>query len=243
MTDPYREFSTWRSERIDEMLTDAELEAMSLAWMLKSDRYKYSYIFEWLGRPVIRYPTDLLVLQEVIWEVKPSLIIETGIAHGGSLVFSASVLQLLGAGHVVGVDIDLRPHNRAALLAHRLANRMTLLDGSSTDPEVLAQVSKFAAESDNTLVVLDSLHTHEHALTELREYSKFVSPNSYIVVADTFIERFPRGYFNDRPWDVGNNPMTAVRSFLSENHNFEIDRSRNKAMISEASDGYLRRVR
>lgn len=240
---PSEQFRRERESRLEAFLEDEQLARCSLNWMLLADRHKFTYAFEWLGRPVIRYPNDLLVLQEVICEVRPSVIIETGVAHGGSLVFSASILELLGRGRVIGIDVEIRPHNREAIMAHRLAHRIELIEGSSTDRLVIEEVRSRVSEEDLILVVLDSLHTHDHALAELRLFGPMVGLGSFIVVADTFIEKFPKGYYSDRPWDVGNNPMTAVRQFLAETDSFEIDRRWNKAGISEASDGYLRRCR
>lgn len=233
-----------RSEAIGELAHDDELRELSLRWMVAADRHKYSYNFTWLGRPIIKYPSDVVVLQEVLWQKKPDLVIETGIAHGGSLILSASIMELLGHGEVVGIDIDIRPHNRAAIESHRLSNRITMIQGSSTDPLVIERVANIAKNFGRVMVILDSLHTHEHVLRELELYSGFVSVDCHLVLPDTFIEYFPKGYYKDRPWDVGNNPMTAMRKFLETRDDFVIDRSvSDKALITEAFDGYLLRVR
>jgi len=237
-------FERERSDAIEKLASDEDLRRLSLQWMLAADRQKYSYNFSWLGRPIIKLPGDIVVMQEVIWRTKPDLIIETGIAHGGSLILSASILELLGHGEVVGVDIDIRSHNRIAIEGHALSHRIKMIEGSSTDPEIVEKISTIVAGKHKIMVVLDSLHTHDHVLNELRIYSQFVSLGAHLILPDTFIEFFPQGYYRDRPWDVGNNPMTAMRQFLRESDCFEIDTSvSSKALISEAIDGYLVRVK
>jgi cephalosporin hydroxylase len=242
--DPIKQFMDERQADIEAMAHDDELRRKSLEWMLHADRYKYTYNFQWLGRPVIKFPGDIVVSQEIIWKVKPDLIIETGIAHGGSLVFSASMLQLIGgAGRVLGVDIDIRAHNRREIEAHPMSGRITMIEGSSTAPDVIAQVQAIAREHQRVMVFLDSSHTHEHVARELELYAPLVTVGSYLVLPDTFIEYFPKGYFADRPWDVGNNPMTAMREFLVANPNFRIDTvASGKLAITEAIDGYLQRI-
>lgn len=238
------QFEHERAKAIEQMGSDSDLRQLSLNWMIAADKYKYSYNFTWLGRPIIKLPGDITVLQEVIWKTKPDLIIETGIAHGGSLILSASILDLIGHGDVLGIDIDIRPHNRSAIESHPLAHRIQMLEGSSTDSDVIKKVAKVASTKERIMVVLDSMHTHKHVLDELRIYSQFVTLGAHLILPDTFIEYFPKGYYQNRPWDIGNNPMTAMRQFLTETDCFEIDRSvSNKALISEAIDGYLTRVK
>jgi len=215
---------------------------------------KYSYSFDWLQRPIIQYPQDIVAFQELVSSVRPNLIIETGIAHGGSLVLSASMLCLLdvmegldpreSSRKVVGVDIDIRPHNRQALDEHPLRFKMELIEGSSIDPAIINQVRSHADGIDRVLVSLDSNHTHEHVLAELNAYADLVSVGSYCIVFDTAIEDLPAGYFPDRPWDVGNNPKTAVHEWLKSHPEFEIDKDiDHKLIISVAPDGYLKRTR
>lgn len=221
---------------------------------------QYSYNFSWLGRPVIQYPQDLVAMQELIWQIKPDLIIETGIAHGGSLIFSASMLALLDmydaieAGaqinpkvskrKVLGLDIDIRPHNRVAIEAHSMATRIQMIQGSSIAPEVIAQVKAVAANYSRVLVCLDSNHTHEHVLAELEAYALLTSVGSYCVVFDTIIEDMPAEMFPDRPWGPGNNPKTAVWEYLKKHPEFEIDKSiQHKLLITVAPDGYLKRIK
>lgn len=211
---------------------------------------QYTYNFNWLGRPIIQYPQDMIALQEIIWEVKPDMIIETGIAHGGSLIFSASMLTLLEAcgeiekGEVLGIDIDIRAHNKEAIEAHPMSKKITMLEGSSIDEAMIAKVHEFAKRGKKIMVILDSNHTHEHVLAELRAYAPLVSIGSYCCVFDTVIEDMPEGSFPDRPWDKGNNPKTAVWEYLKESDNFVIDKDiENKLLITVASDGYLKRVK
>jgi cephalosporin hydroxylase len=196
-----------------------------------------------MGRPIIKYPNDILILQEMIWNLKPDYIVETGIAHGGSIIFSSSMLELLGHGEVIAVDIDIRQHNREEIEKHPMAKRITMIEGSSVDPTIVNSI-KEKVKGKKVLVCLDSNHTHEHVLEELRLYADMVNVGSYIVCPDTFVEYFPKGYCDDRPWDVGNNPMTALIAFLKEDDRFIIDKDiDNKLMITEGFDGYLKRIK
>lgn len=221
-------------------------------FLLQSINDRYSYNFSWLTRPIIQYPQDIVAFQEIVSAVNPDLIVETGIAHGGSLVLSASLLCLLDVmegidprqSHrkVVGVDIDIRPHNRKALDEHPLRFKMELIEGSSIDPVIVKQVRTHASDAQRVLVSLDSNHTHDHVLAELNAYADLVSVDSYCIVFDTVVEDLPEGSFPDRPWDVGNNPKTAVHQWLKSHPEFEIDKDiDNKILISVAPDGYLRR--
>lgn len=215
---------------------------------------KYAYQFDWLGRPIIQLPQDIVAFQENVFSSRPDLIIETGIAHGGSLVLSASLLCLLDVMEglnpreskrkVVGVDIDIRPHNRKAIDEHPLRFKMELIEGSSIDPEIIKQVRSHSDGIDRVLVSLDSNHTHEHVLAELNAYADLVSVGSYCIVFDTVVDDLPAGSFPDRPWDVGNNPKTAVHEWLKTHPEFEIDKDiDNKLLISVAPDGYLCRIK
>lgn len=247
-------------ERIAENSRNTELINAAAAFMRASTLPKYSYNFYWLGRPIIQYPQDIVAMQELIWSVKPDLIIETGIAHGGSLVFSASMLALLDlteaieGGHpldpkvsrrrVLGVDIDIRDHNRRAIEAHPMASRISMIQGSSIASDVIEQVRAFARDYSRVLVCLDSNHTHNHVLAELEAYAPLTSVGSYCVVFDTVVEDMPKSMFPDRPWGPGDNPKTAVYEFLKSHPEFEIDRSmQTKLLLTVAPDGYLRRVR
>ncbi|MBK7024664.1 MAG: cephalosporin hydroxylase family protein [Sulfuritalea sp.] len=244
--DPIKQFKQERVADIAAMGRDEELKKKSLDWMLHADKYKYTYNYSWMGRPIIKYPSDIVATQQIVWDVKPDLIIETGIAHGGSLILSASLLELIGGpGRVLGIDIDIREHNRKEIEAHPMMKRIDMIEGSSVADDVMERVRAAAAKAKCVMVFLDSLHTHDHVLKELELYAPLVSVGSYMVLPDTFIEYFPKGYYaHNRPWDVGNNPMTALRAFLENNKDFEIDRELcDKLMITEAFDGYLRRVR
>ncbi|GAB2670071.1 cephalosporin hydroxylase family protein [Arenimonas aestuarii] len=230
-------------QRIRAQGDDKLLGETSDAFMRQSIQGRYSYNFSWMGRPIIQYPQDMVAMQEILWRLQPDLVIETGIAHGGSLVFYASILELIGKGRVLGIDIDIRAHNRAAIEAHPMARRIDMIQGSSIDPKVVADVSR-RANGLRTLVVLDSNHTHDHVLAELRAYAPLVSVGSYCVVFDTVVEHLPAGLYPDRPWDVGNNPKTAVNAYLAENADFEVDDDREaQLLITVAPGGYLRRAR
>lgn len=228
----------------------SDLQKAADTFMQASAQPKYSYNFTWLSRPIIQYPQDIIAIQEIIWQVKPDLIIETGIAHGGSLIFYASMLELNAIcggpedAQVLGIDIEIRPHNRKAIEAHPMFRRISMIEGSSTDKETAEQVYDFAKSKKNILVCLDSMHTHDHVLKELQLYSPLVTKDSYLVVFDTIIEDMPAGSFPDRPWDKGNNPKTAVWEFLKTNDRFEIDKEiENKLLITVAPDGYLKCLR
>lgn len=239
---------------------DAEFRRLGESWMRESIAARYSYGFSWLGRPIIQYPQDMVAMQELVWRVRPDLIVETGIAHGGSLVMSASLLAMLDvcdaieAGRsidprhssraVLGVDIDIRAHNRSAIEAHPMSSRIHMIEGSSVDAAIFARVREFTQGYRRVLVCLDSNHTHEHVLAELRAYAPLASVGSYCVVFDTVVELVPKSMYPDRPWGPGDNPMTAVHEYLRENGDFEIDRAiHDQLMLTVAPDGYLRRVR
>ena len=237
-------------ERAKSYQKNKKLQQAYQAFLVEFVKAKYAYNFFWLGVPVIQAPQDLQAWQEIIWEVKPDLIIETGIAYGGSLIFNASMLAILEVcgkidkGNVLGIDIDIRPHNKEAILAHPLSKKITMLEGSSIDDEIIARVREFAKDKKRVLVCLDSNHTHEHVLAELRAYAPLVNVGSYCIVGDTGIEDTPDEAFSDRPWGKGNNPKTAVWEYLKENSNFKIDKTMDSKLILTGSpDGFLKRVR
>lgn len=240
-----RDFAAERRSYIRQLAADEALATEGMQFVERSSHHRYSYNFDWLGLPIIQYPADIVALQELIWSIKPSAVVETGVARGGSLALSASILHLLG-GHriVVGVDIDIREPNRQALDRHPLADHIKLIEGSSTDDSTFAKVCETLAGRSPVLVVLDSMHTHGHVLRELEIYSQLVTPGSYVVVFDTSIESVPADYFPDRPWGPGNSPMSAVREFLSQpGCRFLDDQDYNaKLVISTAVGGYLRCV-
>lgn len=252
------EFEKEVRSRISSNGRDKALQDAAYSFMRSSTRPKYSYNFSSLGRPVIQYPQDIVAMQELIWQCKPDLIIETGIAHGGSLIMNASMLAMLdlcdaiesgemidpsqSTRKVLGIDIDIRAHNREAIEAHPMASRIQMIQGSSIAPEIIAQVKEIAQGYQRVLVSLDSNHTHDHVLAELKAYAPFTSVGSYCVVFDTLIEDMPADMFPDRPWGPGDNPRTSVHQYLKTHPEFEIDKQiDHKLLIGVAPDGYLRR--
>ncbi|MFY8114118.1 MAG: cephalosporin hydroxylase family protein [Rhabdaerophilum sp.] len=257
--DPVKQFAEERLARLEAYQGDTEFRQLSQAWLESSMRKKYVYNFDWLGRPIIQYPQDMWAVQELIWQIKPDLVIETGIAHGGSLILSASILAMLdycdamAAGttleprktkrKVIGIDIDIRPHNRAALDAHPLRPMLHLVEGSSIAPETVAAVREAATGHKTVMVFLDSMHTHAHVLAELEAYAPMVSKGSYCVVFDSFVEDMPADLFPDRPWSPGDNPMTAMREYLEAHPEFVIDKSiEGRLMVTVAAQGFLKRT-
>jgi cephalosporin hydroxylase len=246
---PYALFKDDCATELAAQSADINLAASSIAWINQANAKKYSYHFEWLGRPIIQYPQDMVAMQQIIWAVQPELIIETGIAHGGSLIFSASMLELNAAcggppnATVLGIDIDIRTHNRAAIEAHPMGRRIQMLEGSSISPEIIEQVHIAAEGKKSVLIFLDSNHTHDHVLAELEAYAKLTSLNSYCVVFDTVIEDMPPSMFPDRLWGPGNNPKTAVLHWLKSHPEFEVDHALEASLlITVAPNGYLKRI-
>ncbi|WP_445191793.1 cephalosporin hydroxylase family protein [Sphingomonas sp. Tas61C01] len=244
---------------IERQGSNAALKDATVRWMDEANKGKYSYHFQWLGRPIIQYPQDVVALQEIIFSVRPTVIVEAGVAHGGSLILSASLLRLLdmyeAAEHgdatlsmtttrkVIGIDIDIREHNRAAIEAHPFASCIELVQGSSIDAAVVEQVKGMIPDDARVLVILDSNHTHDHVLAELEAYAPLVSKGSYCIVFDTVIEDMSVDMFPDRPWGKGDNPKTAVWEYLKAAPDFSIDREvENKLMITVAPDGFLKRA-
>lgn len=259
MSDVISKFNSERESAISAYALDASFKQNSKEWMYEAMQKRYVYNFDWLGRPIIQFPQDMVAVQELIWSVKPDLIVETGIAHGGSLILSASMLAMLdyceaveqgvslnpkqSARKVVGIDIDIREHNREAILSHPLSHMIHMVEGSSISSDVIEQVSGLAEGHNRVMVFLDSNHTHDHVLAELEAYAELTSVGSYCVVFDTFVEKMPRDLFPDRPWDVGNNPMTAVEDYLESTEKFVVDSSmENKLQITVAPKGFLQRV-
>ncbi len=243
MTNPIEQFKQERKDRIEGYAENKELKDAAHQFNVVSNRDLYPYNFSWMGRPIIQFPQDMIAMQELIWEIKPDLIIETGIAHGGSLIYYASIMELIGKGEILGIDIDIREHNRKEIESHPMYKRISMIQGSSIDLSIIEKVKEKAKGKKTIMVSLDSNHTHDHVLEELKLYSPFVTVGSYCIVYDTIIEDMPAKMY-DRPWDVGNNPKTAVWEFLKSNANFEIDKSiDNKLMISVAPDGYLKRIK
>ncbi len=256
--DPIEAFRSEVRRNIEGLAKDTDLQALSRVWVREVSPYKWAYNFAWLGIPAIQLPNDAWAVQELIWQIKPDLVIETGIAHGGSLIFSASLLAMLDYAEaveqktlldpakpkrkVIGIDIDIRVHNRTAIDAHPMRSRIELVEGSSIAPEIVSKVREMAASHKRVLVMLDSNHTHDHVLAELEAYAPLVSPQSYCVVFDTLVEDMPDDLSANRPWGKGNNPKTAVWQYLRSHPEFEIDKSiEHKLLITVAPDGYLKR--
>lgn len=227
-----------------------DLTGAASSFMTASIAERYSYNFSFMGRPIIQYPQDMIAMQEVIWAVQPDLIIETGIAHGGSIIMSAAMLELNAAcggpadAEVLAIDIDIRAHNRAAIEAHPMFKRISMIEGSSIAPEIIAQVKEKAAGKKKILISLDSNHTHDHVLAELEAYAPLTSVGSYCIVFDTVVEDLPADMYPDRPWHPGNNPKTAAWEYLKTHPEFEIDKNiENKILITVAPDGWLKRIK
>jgi cephalosporin hydroxylase/nucleoside-diphosphate-sugar epimerase len=244
MNNPILEFVEERKQRINSNAENLVLKKAADDFNVASNKAQYSYNFSWMGRPIIQYPQDMIAMQEIIWELKPDLIIETGIAHGGSLIYYASLLELIGKGEVLGIDIDIRKHNRAEIEMHPMFKRIKMIQGSSVDKDTVTKVAEIANGKQTVLVSLDSNHTHEHVLQELEMYAPFVTKNSYLIAFDTIVQDLPNDYMPGRPWKQGDNPKTAVWEFLKKHPEFEIDKSiDNKLLISVGPDGYLKRIK
>ena len=241
---PTEAFKKECEERIKAQGKNKKLLQASQSFTEETIRSGYSYNFKWMGRPIIQYPQDMIAMQEIIWDVKPDLIIETGIAHGGSIIYYASLLELIGKGNVLGIDIDIREHNRAEIEKHPMAKRISMIQGSAIDIDIIKQVKSYAKDHKVVMVCLDSNHTHDHVLRELELYSQFVTMGSYLVAFDTIVENLPAEMYDNRPWSVGDNPKTAVQEFLKNNKDFIIDESvDNKLLVSVAPGGYLKRIK
>lgn len=258
--DQVSKFQQQVSDNIKALGEDYKLRRLTHSWMEQSNAHGYTYNFTWLGRPIIQYPQDMVAMQELIWSVRPDLIIETGIAHGGSLILSASMLAQLdlcdaidngrtidpavSGRKVLGIDIDVRAHNRTAIESHPMASRIQMIEGSSVDADVVSQVVQLAQAYSRVLVCLDSNHTEAHVLAELEAYAPLVSKGSYCVVFDSAIEDMPEDLFSDRPWGKGDNPKTALWKYLQGHDEFEIDKNiEDKLSITVAPDGFLRRIK
>ena len=245
MAESDAEFERRKKVDVAGMRADAEFQELGRRWFDASVRHRYSYNFRWMGLPIIQYPADIVAMQELCWRVRPDLIVETGVARGGSLVFYASMLEMIGGdGLVAGVELALAPENRAAIEGHPLARRIRLIDGSSIAEETVAQVRGLAQGRSTVMVVLDSNHTHDHVLAELRAYAPLVRQGSYIVVFDTVVERLPPAAIGARPWGPGDSPHSAAQAFLRECPRFEVDRGiDDRLLLSVCPEGFLRCVK
>ena len=240
-------FEKTNKKYISLMSKDYSFKKLTKSWFKLSEKYQYSYHFSWMGMPIIQYPQDIIALQEIIWKVKPELIIETGIARGGSLIFSASMLELIGKGKVIGIDIDIRKQNAIAIKKHQMFKRIKMIEGSSIDKKVIKKVYQLAKNKKHILVILDSNHSHEHVLEELKLYSPLVQKNSYLIVFDTVIEDVSNtttSSHQKRPWGKGNNPKTAVKEFLKNSTRFVNEKEiEEKLMITVGPCGYLKCIK
>lgn len=243
--DDRKEFVTQVVEEIQAMHSNKALHDVTASWMQASLPINYSYHFSWMGLPIIQYPQDIVAMQEIIWKTKPDCIIETGVARGGSAIFYASMMKMMDLpGIIIGVDIDIRPHNRESIEKHPLSSSIKLIEGSSVAPETVAEVKKLTKDKKRILVIFDSMHTHEHVLAELQAYSPLVTKDCYLVVFDTIVEDMPDNFFLNRPWGKGNNPKTAVHEFLKTTDRFILDSDiQTKLQITAAPDGYLKCIK
>ena len=234
------QFDLEKKQNISKAFQDPELHQQALQFITKSDQHKYAYNWTWMGLPIIQMPEDIVLIQEIIWDVQPDIIIETGIAWGGSVVLYASMLQLIGKGQVIAIDKVLPQHNIDQIMKYPFSKRINLFEGSSVDTTIVETVQKLVKPSDRVVVILDSNHTHEHVYNELNTWSKLVRSGSYLVVSDTIVEEIPKQN-RSRPWGHGNNPMTAANLFLSENPLFTRENEYNsKAINSFTRNGYLK---
>lgn len=238
------EFEQRNKKFINSMNKNKSLLKKSKDWIDNVFDYEYVYHFRWLGRPIIQFPQDMVAVQELIWKIKPDFIIESGIARGGSLIFYASILELLNHGKIIGIDIDIRKHNRIEIENHTLFKRIKLIEGSSIDDSVIHKIKKIIKDKKKIMILLDSHHTEQHVLEELEKYSPFVRSGSYVVVFDTIIEDMKKHHSKNRPWNHRNNPKTAVSKFLKKNKRFKIDKEiQKKLLITSCPDGYLKCIK
>lgn len=237
MTFNREEFEAQKRTHLAAQAQDKDLRSAGQDLLLKSYQHNYAYQWTWLGLPIIQMPEDVMVTQEIIWETKPTVIIETGVAWGGSILLSASMLQLLGRGRVVGIDLNLYDHVRDWLMGYPFSDRIKLLKGSSVDPQIVAQALEGITPDDKVMVMLDSNHTHEHVLSELRAYAPHVTEGQYLVVSDTSVETIPFHEDRPRPWGKGANPATALQAYLSESNRFVVDEALDQRMLSSLSPG------
>ncbi|MEM9419941.1 MAG: CmcI family methyltransferase [Planctomycetota bacterium] len=242
MKDDRQEFEAKKRQDATRMSQDPAVRDAANTLYAKAYEYDYTYMWSWMGVPIIQSPDDICAMQEIIWETKPQVIVETGVARGGSILFSAAMLQLLGEGKVIGVDIEIRPHNRESIETHPLSHRVELIEADAVADATLEQVRQSIGDAERVMVVLDSNHTHDHVLAELRAYAPLVSPGQSLIVADTAVELDITPTERDRPWGVGDNPMTAMRQYLTETDDFVSEKFINeKLLLTSNPDGYLRR--
>ena len=245
--EPVPDADHFRSERADwraSLGADDTLRQQGIDLQLAADDHHYTYSWEWLGVPIIRLPDDIVVLQELIWAYRPQRIVETGVARGGSMLLDSSLMTLSGIEPaVLGIDISIFAHTHEALAEHPMSRGVTLLETSSVSDEAVSAARDFLGNAERALLVLDSNHTHEHVLAELRVLAPLLPVGSFILVADTIVEELPQGHYVNRPWDRGNSPLTAANQFLGENPGFVRDTEwSRRALLTEFRDGILRRT-
>ena len=235
------DFTEWKTNLLKNQKNDSTFQEISQAWIRKSVELKYSYQFEWLGVPIIQLPTDMTSFQDIIWKCKPDLIIECGVARGGSLVFWASMQEICGIEpKVLGIDIEIREHTHKAIHESRYSKKIELLEASSILPSTANAAAEIAAKHNNVMVVLDSSHTHNHVLEELNLYSKFVTSGQYLLDLDTIIDDLPVD--QTRPWGPGTSPKSAIHAFMKQDTNFTIERKyEESAVFTVAPSGFLRK--
>ncbi len=247
MNDDRVQFEAQKSENILALGQDSEAFQRSIEAFLAADRHRFPYLWSWLGIPIIQMPTDIVTLQEIIWDAKPDVIVETGVARGGSVIFLASLLTLIGKGKVVGVDVDIRAHNRASIEQHPMSSRITLIEGSSVAQSTTERVKAEIPAGATVMVVLDSDHSHAHVLAELEAYGPLVTPGQFLVAADTLLGHLTKDQTplaRSHVWHPGNEPLTAVRDFLTSHPEFEVDPLVNgKQLLASSPGGYLKRIR
>jgi cephalosporin hydroxylase len=228
-----------------EMSMDQALQRKALEVLAEADRHRWIHQASWFGEPVLNLPQDMFAIQDIIWRTRPEFIVEVGVAWGGGMLFEATLLEILGGEKVIGIDIFIPPDLRERLAGHgRLSDRLVLIEGSSTAADTLAEVERLLVGSRKVLVILDSYHTHDHVLSELRAYAPFVGKGQYLVCADTVVERIPAQDHRARPWRPGNNPATAVRQFLGETDRFAVDAQIDQRLLFSCHPGgYLHAVK
>lgn len=239
------EFLRLNEQAAHEMSLDQGLQSKALEVLVEADRHRWIHQTTWFGEPLLNLPQDMFAIQEIVWRTRPDFIIEVGLAWGGSVLFEATLLEILGGQKVIGVDIFIPPDLRQRLAMHgKLSDRLSLIEGGSTDPQTLAQVKEQLRGSRKVLVILDSYHTHDHVLRELCAYAPFVEKGQYLICGDTVVERIPPQTHRARPWGPGNNPATALKEFLSQTDRFVVDETIDRRLLLSCHPGgYLKAVK
>jgi len=239
------EFLQINEQAAREMSLDKELQDKALEVLVEADTHRWIHQSTWFGEPLLNLPQDMFAIQDIIWRTRPEFIIEVGVAWGGGMLFEATLLEMLGGQKVIGIDIFIPPDLRQRLSSHeKLSERLVLIEGSSIAAETLGQVKALLGGSRKVLVILDSYHTHEHVLNELRSYAPFIEKGQYLICGDTVVERIPAQLHRSRPWGPGNNPATAVKEFLSQTNRFVVDEKIDQRLLFSCHPGgYLQAVK